>query len=82
MVTSRKARKTITLRASDNHIKLALCILFLGVHIDVRLRFDEHLRIVRNKANRVAGALLDLMPNIVGCMPASSTRSFSTVSLL
>ncbi|XP_023314129.1 uncharacterized protein LOC111693553 [Trichogramma pretiosum] len=40
------------------------CILYLGVHIDARLRFDD-VRIVRNKANRVAGALLDLMPYVL-----------------
>ncbi|CAB0032489.1 unnamed protein product [Trichogramma brassicae] len=66
LVTSRKVRKTITLRAGDPYITLALCIRYLGVHIDARLRFDEHLPIVSDKANRVAGALLGLMPNIGG----------------
>ncbi|KAL7294244.1 hypothetical protein TKK_0012260 [Trichogramma kaykai] len=58
LVTSRKVRETITLR--------------VGVHIDARRRFEEHLRIVSDKANRVAGALPGLMPNIGG--PRSSRR--------
>lgn len=66
LVTSRKKLETITLRVGSSNIISAPSIRYLGVQIDARLRFDEHLKRVGRKASQVANALTGLMPNIGG----------------
>ncbi|CAB0039999.1 unnamed protein product [Trichogramma brassicae] len=76
LVTSRKLKESITLRAGECDITSVPFIRFLGVHIDDKLRFDQHLKVVSEKAARVAGALSGLMPSIGG--PRCSRRRLYT----
>lgn len=66
LVTSRKVRETITLRVGRCEIRSQPSLRYLGVQIDARLRFDEHLRIASSKAGAVCNALARIMPNIGG----------------
>jgi len=72
LVTSRKIRETITLTVGGHDITSQPSLRYLGVQIDARLRFDEHLKNTGGKAGGVANLLSRLMPNIGG--PKQSRR--------
>lgn len=66
LVTSRKTQETITLDVGGCSIHSQPSLRYLGVQIDTRLRFDEHLQIVSARAGAVCNALTRIMPNIGG----------------
>lgn len=66
LVTGRKTMESITLNIAGHDIVSKPCIKYLGVIIDARLSFKDHINAVCDKASNVSGALMRLMPNIGG----------------
>ncbi|XP_066907057.1 uncharacterized protein, partial [Halyomorpha halys] len=64
LVSSRNMRETITLRAGRQEIQSKPSLTYIGVRIDDRFRFREHIQWVSDKAARVTTALSRLMTNI------------------
>lgn len=66
LVSSRKKMETITIRVGDHDIQSVPNIRYLGVVLDARLNYKEHIASVSRKASAVQGALSRIMPNIGG----------------
>jgi hypothetical protein len=72
LITGRKKRETITLRVGGNNIISKPHIRYLGVLLDARLSFKDHIAYASSKAATTNVALSRLMPNIGG--PRQSRR--------
>jgi len=66
LVSGRKRMETITIRVGDHDIQSQPHIRYLGVILDARLSYKEHISVVSKRAAAVQGALSRLMPNIGG----------------
>lgn len=72
LITGRKQRENITLRVGTHNIRTQRSIRYLGIMVDQKLRFDDHLQSCSAKAAAYASSLSRLMPNIGG--PRQSRR--------
>lgn len=79
LVTKRKVQEYITLHIGDVEIISKDEIRYLGVTIDARLCFKQHITNVAKKAANVSMALTRLMPNIGGPRPCRR-KLLSTVA--
>ena len=66
LLSSRKKVETITIKIGDHFITSKPNIKYLGVTLDHRLNFRDHLTNAANKAKKVGVHLARLMPNIGG----------------
>ena len=78
LISARREKKQITLRIGEHEIRSQEAIRYLGVLIDTRLSYKQHLLSVSNKAEKVNGALARILPNIGGPQ-GEKRRLISTV---
>ena len=66
LVTDRRSFKYPRIVLGEHEIKWEKTIKYLGVQLDRKLSFGEHLQIATSKAIQSGGTLTRLMPNIGG----------------
>nr|XP_041630578.1 uncharacterized protein LOC121502027 [Drosophila kikkawai] len=76
LVSSRKAVETASVSVGETMIRSQRAIQYLGVLLDTRLCFKEHLDFVHKKASGTAGALSRMLLNTRG--PKQATRKLLT----
>ncbi|SPP81369.1 blast:Putative 115 kDa protein in type-1 retrotransposable element R1DM, partial [Drosophila guanche] len=76
LISSRKAVETASVQVGGTTIRSQRAIKYLGVLIDTRLSFKEHLEYVQRKASGTAGALSRMLLNTRG--PKQATRKLLT----
>lgn len=66
LITSRKKVEHLSIEVGDQTIASKESLKYLGVMIDNRLSYNEHMDYVSEKAGRVQAALAGILPNIGG----------------
>ena len=83
LIARTKKRKYATFTVQNRKIKTADTLKYLGVTLDARLSFKEHLSRAGLKASKVARALAGIMPNIGGPkQPRRSLLSSVVISVI
>ena len=80
LVTDRRSFKSPRIVLGEHEIKWKKSIKYLGVQLDRRLSFSEHLQIATAKAIQCGAALTRLMPNIGGPREAKRRLVASVVN--
>jgi len=62
----------LTIKIEDKSIKTKRAMKYLGIMIDDKLNFLQHVKYVQGKVNKITGALCRIMPNLRG--PDESKR--------
>ena len=80
LVSSPKKIETITIRVGDHDIQSVPNIRYLGVVLDARRNFKEHIASVSRKASAVQGLLSQIIPSIRGLRQPRSRLLATVVS--
>ena len=80
LISSRKIRESITIRVGQEEINSKPWIKYLGVIIDDKLSFRQHIEYCSNKGSGVGLALAKIMPNIGGPRQNSRTLMANVVT--
>ncbi|KAH8354622.1 hypothetical protein KR059_004360, partial [Drosophila kikkawai] len=80
LISSRKAVETASVLVGWTRIRSQRAIKYLGVLIDTRLSFKEHLEYVHKKASGTVGALSRMLPNTRGLKQCSRKLLSSVVT--
>lgn len=66
LISSRKQRETISLQVGDCNIISQPVIRYLGIYLDARLTFKNHLNVIAEKGSKTQNALARILPNTGG----------------
>lgn len=80
LISSRKKIEDMTIQVGHKSIKSSPYIKYLGVILDNRLSFKEHVNYTNAKAARVQTLLARLMPNLRGPKPVSRKLLSSVIN--
>lgn len=70
LLTRKRIDTSLPMRVNDTLIAAGPSIRYLGIHLDTKLRFFEHISRVADKAAQVTSALSSIMANIGGPKPS------------
>lgn len=69
VITKTRTHNDMVISVKGNQVASSRCIKYLGLHIDSKWNFTEHVRIVAAKASNVVQKLSRIMPNISAARP-------------
>ena len=80
LISRTKKRQYVTFQVENKTIRSVDAIKYLGITIDARLSFREHILNAGKKASETANVLAGIMPNIGGPKQPRRTLLSSVVS--
>jgi len=77
-ITNRRKQNPINVKMRIIEIASSISIKYLGLQLDLKLRFKEHVTVVTMKANKITQNIARIMPNL-GVSKSMKRRLLATV---